>query len=1571
MGFVIDLGFEFTLELSMLFGKVGRRGTMSNSKRLARSYVRALAETLEPRVLLSVTLDPIVNHQATNSSFQSYFYAPANTTYYVPITATTDQSAVSYTVNSSDAAVTATVVSNLTFLKLNVQSQDAGHTISGDLVLALNSNVAPLTVTHITTLVNQGFYNGLIIPRVINNFMMQMGSPNNNLTGGSSLGNIPDENRTGSIFSGDGQLAMANSGGTNTADSQFFITDGPQTFLNNNYTIFGQLLGNFNIRDSIMSTPVTTGNGDSSTSYPVTQIKILSASMVTNTTDTVLAITGSANHAAVITVTAHDGAGPDAVQTFTAYTSPVVLASIPAQTVHMNATIDTTSSSYDATTGALNIPLTVTPSNEPVLWYASTLADGGRADVIDIGQNPPVVLTASSAASIGPFSLRITPTKYFVGAEPVNYSIGVKTSSQTGYSSQSFSLQVVDNAPTLTTINTPTAHATQDQDYTITYDTLKAASNATDPDSDPVKFQIQTVNNGTLKKGGVAVTAGTTTLEAGESLVWHSNIGDADLINAFSVKAFDGNLASSTAVAVNIQTDRSNHTPTLTTITALQGANANSDFTISYATLLAASNAADIDSYDTVQFRIHGVTSGTLTKGGNAVVADTTTLASGESLVWHPATDAHGAIAAFTVQAWDGTAASTTPVTVNVEVGLPTLSTISTLPGGFINTPLDIPFATLLGASNAVTRNGNPVQFKIQSVTLGMIKKNGVAAQVGDFPILFSAGDTLTWIPATNATGVVTAFKVTAFDGAADTTPAIQVNVQVSAPPTLTAISALTNGIKDTPLTITYSSLLSKASITAGTGGTTYAFKITAVSSGTLTKNGTPVTAGTTTIATGESLVWTPASGVTGSQNAFTVIVTDGANYSTTPRQVTVTVAPHVTVDAVAQGYVNLAQNIPAGKTLIMPLTGSTPDSQTLSYTVTSSDARVTTTVMTGLIWVKFTIAGLGDMTFALFGNNTPITAGRIATLIDQNFYNGLTFHRIIPNFMAQGGDPTGDGSGGSGQAFDDEFNAQLVFSGQAQLAMANSGPDTNDSQFFITDGTQRELDYNHAIFGQLVSGFEVFSQLMSLGSSNGTPTQTVTISDASVTTNTSNAVLMVSAPAGVSATVTVTATNQHAQSASQTFTATGVADTVNDPPFLNKINNLTGVAGQSMSLPIAATEVDAGQLIYAWGITNATNNSSTTNWPVTGSLSGNVLTLSPNAGYTGTVTLIVGVAQKDANSRGSKYISSAQDLYDTQMITCTFTAMSVKYNGNALTSGQSAPLDFGKQITGATGSTRTLVLTNNSSTPLTFTGAVVPTGWIAIAPGLPTTALAAGASVSLTLRQVTTSGGVKNGVLRIVTSDSLQPIFDVNLTSAIGANFVPNLYRDLLGRGADSGGLAFWNNQLSTSALTPTQVISGFMNSNEYRTNTIRGLYRSILSREADSGGLNAWLTAFANGATVEQLSYEFYASNEYLAKHGGTNASLVSAYYQALLGRAADSAGAASWVAKLNTGTSRIQVVRQIALSSEGLTRSVQAIYQQYLHRAADASGLAHWVTELGAGGTRATLVLQFLSSTEYFTA
>lgn len=111
-----------------------------------------------------------------------------------------------------------------------------------------------------------------------------------------------------------------------------------------------------------------------------------------------------------------------------------------------------------------------------------------------------------------------------------------------------------------------------------------------------------------------------------------------------------------------------------------------------------------------------------------------------------------------------------------------------------------------------------------------------------------------------------------------------------------------------------------------------------------------------------------------------------------------------------------------------------------------------------------------GEINLNLFSDVAPVTVLNFITLAKTGYYNGLKFHRVIEDFMVQGGDPTGTGTGGPGYQFGDEFKEGVVFNKKGLLAMANAGPNTNGSQFFITHVPTEWLNYKHTIFGEVVS---------------------------------------------------------------------------------------------------------------------------------------------------------------------------------------------------------------------------------------------------------------------------------------------------------------------------------------------------------------------------------------------------------------------------------------------------------------------------------------------------------------------
>ncbi len=124
----------------------------------------------------------------------------------------------------------------------------------------------------------------------------------------------------------------------------------------------------------------------------------------------------------------------------------------------------------------------------------------------------------------------------------------------------------------------------------------------------------------------------------------------------------------------------------------------------------------------------------------------------------------------------------------------------------------------------------------------------------------------------------------------------------------------------------------------------------------------------------------------------------------------------------------------------------------------------------------------LGTFELELYANETPITVTNFVTLAEENFYDGVTFHRVIDGFVIQGGDPTGTGSGGKsiydGKPYADEFLPALRHNSAGILSMANRGPHTNTSQFFITLAPTPHLDDKHTVFGKVIEGMDVVAKI-------------------------------------------------------------------------------------------------------------------------------------------------------------------------------------------------------------------------------------------------------------------------------------------------------------------------------------------------------------------------------------------------------------------------------------------------------------------------------------------------------------
>ena len=410
---------------------------------------------------------------------------------------------------------------------------------------------------------------------------------------------------------------------------------------------------------------------------------------------------------------------------------------------------------------------------------------------------------------------------------------------------------------------------------------------------------------------------------------------------------------------------------------------------------------------------------------------------------------------------------------------------------------------------------------------------------------------------------------------------------------------------------------------------------------------------------------------------------------------------------------------IPAGKSLIVPVTATSPTGQPLTYTVTSSTngiavvmhtnnpfwqlsmAQVADTNAPGAYQTPFrggmaTVTNVGNLTFMLFPEYAPHTIKVFQGLTTAGFYNSNTiFHRVITNFMIQGGDPLTNGTGRLVFTYDDEFNPQAMFSGNGQLALANRGKDTDGSQFFVTVGPQRSLDFGYPIFGQLVRGFEVLTNLINTAvDTNNRPLADEIIQTASYVPNTADTVLTLigtNVP-GVAGTITVIADDGAGGRTTNVFAATLVTDTnSNNQPFIypNTVTNLVGPVNRTLTNFVNAVELSSDTLYwFPAGVTDAdythvTNSSYTLFTNVLRTLTYNVtnvngrlqLFLVPPTNYAGPISVVFDVSYSGYWSLYQQYGLPLPN-YDQQVYTFVFGDTPISGQSKTVTALASVPFN-------------------------------------------------------------------------------------------------------------------------------------------------------------------------------------------------------------------------------------------------------------------------------------------------------
>ena len=326
---------------------------------------------------------------------------------------------------------------------------------------------------------------------------------------------------------------------------------------------------------------------------------------------------------------------------------------------------------------------------------------------------------------------------------------------------------------------------------------------------------------------------------------------------------------------------------------------------------------------------------------------------------------------------------------------------------------------------------------------------------------------------------------------------------------------------------------------------------------------------------------------------------------------------------------------VPVGKSLILPLAANDADGDALNWSFVSSSPNLIVQRHTGNPYLRLTVQNFGVMEFEMLRDLAPQTVDTILGLAQEGFYDGLIFHRVIPNFMIQGGDPLGTGTGGPGFQFDDEFHPSGIFTGRYQLAMANSGDDTNGSQFFITDAPTRHLDFNHTVFGQLVRGAPVVSAIAAAPrNASDKPLTNVVITKAEVVQNMPDEVVTLVASAAGSYTLTALVSDG-TSTVQRNFTIQASADTTSSPSFFGPVTDQYTTANTPVSFTITGTNIQGTAPAYGAAVIGASPQGAATNV-------GSTVTVTPNNGFTGVLDVIVGVWQ---------YNTQNSSVWDTQTI--------------------------------------------------------------------------------------------------------------------------------------------------------------------------------------------------------------------------------------------------------------------------------------------------------------------------------
>lgn len=451
--------------------------------------------------------------------------------------------------------------------------------------------------------------------------------------------------------------------------------------------------------------------------------------------------------------------------------------------------------------------------------------------------------------------------------------------------------------------------------------------------------------------------------------------------------------------------------------------------------------------------------------------------------------------------------------------------------------------------------------------------------------------------------------------------------------------------------------------------------------------------------------------------------------------------------------------NVMLGSPLMIPIDAYDPNGNPLTITVTSSNSSVVSArVLTGNPSWKLS-TNYGDMVFQLFEDKAARPVGRVVSLTNSGFYNGIDFHRVINNFVIQGGDPTGTGAGGSTLGdFDDQFHLDLQHNSTGVLSFAKeTTDDTNDSQFFITEGPQRHLDFNHSVFGRLVEG-ETNREAISNTSVNGSnkPANAITINTATTFNDTENGIIQLTAAAASgTATISVTVTDTEGNSTSQSFVVTAIQDTANGAPFLSDIPTIRTSVNTPVNLTLASQDGENDTRVYA------VQKVGTQDFTVTVNSASGVVTVTPPTGFTGQLQFKAIVSQSTT--------ATTQSATDEQLVTVLV--------------GPSAASGIDLDSASDSGASSTDNLTNGSSLSFIVSG-TIPGATVLLKAGETTVGQASATGTTTTVNVTNTSllgqGSVSLVAVQVVegqageASPNLTIVYDTVSPQAIANGTFP-----------------------------------------------------------------------------------------------------------------------------------------------------------------------------------------------------